>query len=127
MLEDRNQGEIKGICTDEILSAIARSSRDGEEESTKRVLKLAVKLRNAFSHGAYIQLDEGMVRATGNVFFKAIQTLYTAGYSHMVHESAFCQYKGRTERGLDGDHLADWREAQSSVSRTLQDYGRLPL
>jgi len=114
-------GSERGICTNHILdSIVAQSTRPGP--NAKRVLRLAIKLRNGLAHGAYVSFDEDILSAMGNVFFKAIQMLCSAGYCRMVHEAAFYRHTQNEKNGQESCHLENWNQAQHFVSRQIQSY-----
>src|SRR5262249_16410390 len=64
-----------GLSTEPALDALLDYLDVSARGVAKRVLRLAVKARNALAHGAFIALDRSTVESVGYVFLKAIQAL----------------------------------------------------
>lgn len=110
-----------GICTDEIKDAIVAHARPEERDTAKQVLDIAIKTRNALAHGAFVKLDDKVIKGLGNVLFKSIQLLASCGYAHMVAESAY--FRWQNERSENhGFDLPDWSIAQQDISKLIRSF-----
>jgi hypothetical protein len=79
------------------------------------VLALAIKVRNAFAHGAVLSPNGQYFDAVGQLVMKASLTFMSAAENHLIREAAFFEgeYSGR------GD-LDNWLAAET---RILGDIG----
>lgn len=90
-----------------------------------RILRLAVKARNALAHGAVVRFDEPTSDGIKRLLAEAIQLLVEAGRHHMILEAAW--YNWKDIHGFqDGHHLDDWQTGESAIRGIISDLGRIP-
>lgn len=116
MLEERHSGLCCGRIIDRIVGHIVTEQQD----NARRAIKLAVRVRNSFSHGAIVTLDEPTQLGLGHLVIKATQALVTAGMEHMVHEAAYFRWQNR--RDDECCPIDDWNDGYGEVSSLIRKH-----
>lgn len=107
MLDERPTG----LFRDEILNQIVSHVDPNDHLAAKRTLRLALKARNAFSHGAIPSMDEKTADAIGHLFVKSVQTLVSGGLHHMVKQASYFEW----QNSLENQHEDCWYRGESEV------------
>ncbi len=115
----------KGLCRDGYLDQMVQHRDASCREVGKRVLRLAVRARNAMAHGAVIGFDEPTSDGIKRLFAEAIQLLVEAGRHHMIREASWYNWKN-AHNFEHGHHLEDWRTGESAIWDKISKLGRIP-
>jgi hypothetical protein len=115
MLDER----ATGLCTDDVLDRIVEPIEPGDRPMAKQTMRLAIKARNAFSHGAITLLDDATVDSIGHLIVKSVQAMIAGGYHHMVKEAAYFRWDN-THQGHDGFDMQDWDIGERQVFRMVR-------
>jgi hypothetical protein len=108
-----------GLCRQAILDALVEELAPSERAIATRTVQLAVKARNAMSHGALLRHDENDHLAAGHLFIKATQLLMSVTIRHMTRVRAYFRYLHRPpERAPDA--VGDWLAAESETLDTIR-------
>jgi hypothetical protein len=110
MLESRP----KGLCSPTAMAALVAVLRPEERENAEKVVALAVKARNALSHGAVVAYTEDEHLGGGHLFIKATQLLLAVIKVHMTREAAYYRSLRRPASVL-GDSVDDWLKAEDGI------------
>lgn len=103
-----------GLCTERILESLtAYLPADAQEGATKCLL-IAVKPRNALSHGAVPCYGVAEHRAAGHLFAESSRILVEAARHKMTEVSAYYLRQGRGE--TSNTALDDWLEAKRAIA-----------
>lgn len=103
-----------GLLTGTVISALLEHIDPIERGLAFDVLCAAVNARDAFSHGAVVNLSERQQVAYGHIFLKSLQLLCCAAFHHMTREAAFYYYTGPGLK-VDGFDLSNWLIAKRQV------------
>lgn len=115
MLDERSFG----LCTDDVLNHIVEPVDPVDRPTAKDTLRLAMKARNAFSHGAITTLDRRTADGVGHLIVKSVQTLVAGGLQHMVREAAY--YEWENAHSLqDGFHEKNWYKGERDVMNMIR-------
>ena len=116
MLDTRPTGLFSRSTLDRILSHLDAPARSIAE----RVLFLALKARNAASHGAIPPFTEVRWSGEGHILVKAVQVLEGAGLDHLTREAAYYLWRQRLQTGRHEEApLADWITAKCQIEAAL--------
>ena len=96
-----------GICRDEVFHRlVSLANTESSRVNALKVLPLAIKARNAITHGAMLTLDDANALGVGHLFVKVTQMLMGYAMQHMVEQSAY--YRWQNSRvGRHGFDLDD--------------------
>jgi len=119
MLDARNTG----IATDGVLDRIIAHVPVAGQDTARKVLRLAIKARNAVAHGAVTTFDDRTSDGLGHIVVKAGQTLVTAGLHHLIRERAYFRWVSERNK-QDGFDRDDWFTAERATHEWLDVVGR---
>jgi hypothetical protein len=112
---DERQG---GLCRPETISALVRDLNPQARPLAARTINLAVKTRNALSHGALVAHDDFGHIGAGHLFIKAIQLLMFATVQHMTRIGAYYRSLRRPTSAF-ADPTDDWLAAEDQIYDTI--------
>jgi hypothetical protein len=105
---------LHGLCSPEAMAALVEVLRPEERAIAERTVTLAVKTRNALSHGALVLHTEDGHLGAGHLFIKATQLLLAVIKVHMTREGAYYRSLQRTSL-VQGDSAQDWLHAENAT------------
>jgi hypothetical protein len=114
MLDTRD----KSLCSPEVVEKLVSVLRPEDRSTAARIISLAVKTRNAVSHGAIVTHSDHGHKGAGRIVVKAIQLLMEVTERHMTSEAAYYRY---LNRGLcdPSNPIDDWETAEASILNLL--------
>jgi hypothetical protein len=104
----------KQLASDAVLNALVAPLATGDQVHARRVFGLAIKIRNAFAHGAFTQFTPQIAKGAGNLLIKSVQGLTDAGMRAMINVAAYYRWQNAGQ-GRHGDAVEDWLEAERQI------------
>jgi len=104
MFDER--GLASATARDRIVGELAGGDRD----AANRTISLAMKVRNAFAHGAILFPAPGYLDAAGHLLVKSALAFMLAGEQHLIREAAFFEFEN-----ADRGELENWLAAERDV------------
>jgi hypothetical protein len=108
----------RGLCAQPIVDRMLAHIEPSDRAMAERVMRLAVKARNSFAHGALVRFDRRRSKGTGHLVMKSLQTLLTAGQHHMTKEAAYLHWLTAC-RGQSGHDLRCWLAGERQILREI--------
>jgi hypothetical protein len=103
-----------GLCSPQAMAALVRILRPEERENAGKTIMLAIKARNALSHGAIAVHSEDGHFGAGHLFIKATQLLLAVIKEHMTREAAYYRFLDRS-KFISKDPVEDWLSAEDDI------------
>jgi hypothetical protein len=103
-----------GLCSPRIIEALVDCLKFEDRATARRTMALAVKVRNALSHGAIVAHHEHAHLAAGHLVIKATQLLMEVTRRHMTREAAYFRFLQRSAMS-PGDPVEDWIKAEDDI------------
>ena len=110
MLDSRTAG----LCSPRIIETLLDCLEPEDRAAAERTIALAVKVRNALSHGAIVAHHEHGHLAAGHLVIKAIQHLMEVTRRHMTREAAYFRSLERSAMS-SGNTVEDWVKAEDDI------------
>jgi hypothetical protein len=100
----------RGLASREVLERICAELPAADRATASRTISIALKVRNAFAHGAVLSPPGSYFDAAGQLVTKASLVFMLAAENHMIREAAFfeSQHPG-------GSELDNWLVAEGRV------------
>ena len=98
------------LCSPDVLSHLLLVLLPEERDAGETSIRLAIKVRNAMSHGAIDHHTEDINRGGGHIMIKAIQLLIELIKRHSIREAAYFHSMAKP-----GDELQDWLSAEEEI------------
>ncbi len=108
-----------GLCTETILDHIISPVDQTDRPAAKRTLRLALKARDAFSHGAITTLDGRASDGIGHLIVKSVQSLVSGGLQHLVNEAAYFEWQNSFS-SEHGHHEECWNRGEKRVFEMIR-------
>jgi hypothetical protein len=102
-----------GLCSPKAMAAIVGILRPDERANAEKTVTLAIKARNALSHGAIAVHSEDGHFGAGHLFIKATQLLSAVIKEHMTREAAYYRFIERPSDYLDP--VENWLKAEDDI------------
>ena len=103
-----------GLCSPMAMAALVRILRPEERENAEKTIVLAIKARNALSHGAIAVHSEDGHFGAGHLFIKATQLLLAVIKEHMTREAAYYRFLDQSAF-VPKNPVEDWLKAEDDI------------
>jgi hypothetical protein len=100
----------RGIASQIVRERMLAELPEAEKPIADNVLTLAIKVRNAFAHGAVLSPDSAYFDAIGQLVAKSSLVFMSAAENHMIREAAYFEGQRSARSDLD-----NWLAAESRV------------
>ncbi len=108
-----------GLCDDSTLTTLTSALPLEERRWAKELLLIAIKLRNAFSHGAVPSYSVAEHQSVGHIYMKATTLLVGAAIHKMTAVGAFYEWERRSDD--TGNALEDWLKAEMLILEQFRE------
>lgn len=108
-----------GLCRPALIHTLVEEFSPSDRPNAIRTVQLAVKARNALSHGALLRHDENDHWTAGHLFIKATQLLMSVAFRRMTRVRAYFRYRNRSP-GTACDSVGDWLAAESEMLEMMR-------
>jgi hypothetical protein len=102
------------LCPPDVLSHLLSVLLPEERDAGETSLRLAIKVRNAMSHGAIDHHSQDTNRGAGHIMIKAMQLLMEVIKRHSTSEAAYFR-----SMATPGNELRDWLSAENETYLAL--------
>lgn len=106
------------LCAPEIMDVLTRNIPDRTKSMARKVLGLAIRIRNAFAHGAVTRVTNEDFDCMGNLIVKSVQALIDAGMHEMTEVAAYYQWQ-KTRSQLRDRNLENWLAGEDEIYSLL--------
>jgi hypothetical protein len=108
----------KGLCSANVLASLLGRIPVNERDAAKDAIDLAVKIRDAFAHGAVPNFSSAELDSTAHVFVYALDVLSGVGLRSLTETAAYYNW---VNGGWRGDtEVADWLLAEKQIWERIQ-------
>ncbi len=114
---DKNQ-----LASSPILDALVDPLSATDRPRARQVFQLSIKIRDAFSHGAFTTFTPAVARGAGHLMVKSIQGLVDAGIHALTRVAAYYRWQN-VRQGEHGFAVDDWLIAERQVLAVVADSG----